>query len=102
MNASAALRMAAAPSEGLQELDERPLVGVAQARLLLEAVGAEVVAAVDHEVRALAELEHGVDEVGEDLPRLIVGGAHRQLLEVVLDLDQQLEQLLLVRQLLPQ
>src|SRR6185503_16912260 len=99
--ASPALRMWAAPSERLQELDQRPLVGIAEARLLLEAVGAEVVALVDHEIRALAELEHGLDQVREDLAGLLVGGPHRQRLEVLLDLDKQLEDPAVMRQLLP-
>src|SRR6185503_20593593 len=49
--------------ERLHELDERPLVGVAQARLFLEAAGAEVVAAVHHEVRAVAEAQQRLDQV---------------------------------------
>ena len=42
-------------SERLQERDQRALVGVAQRGLLGQQVRAEVVALVDHEVRALAE-----------------------------------------------
>ena len=58
------------PSERLQKLDQRALVVVAQRRLLLEVAGAEVVAAIDDEVRTLAQLEQRLDQVGEDLARL--------------------------------
>ena len=63
--------------EGLQELDQVALLRVGEARLLGEPVGAEVVAAVDHEVLALAELEHRLDQVRERLPRLLVAGVLR-------------------------
>src|SRR3982751_5223158 len=92
-----------AASEGLQEGDQRALVLIAQlglaaerllvgaeALLLVELGGAEVVAAVDDEVLALAERHHRRLEVGEALAQLDVAGAGGRGGEVELELDQEL------------
>src|SRR5206468_11840052 len=68
---------ARAPLEVLEELDEGPLVDIAEPRFLFEGVGAEVVSAVDHVVRTLAELEQPLAERGELLAGFLVGGLRR-------------------------
>src|SRR5271157_3900632 len=50
-------------SKRFEEFDQRQLVGVAQAGLLDEVAGAEVVAAVHDEVRTLAERKQLVDQI---------------------------------------
>src|SRR5262245_20223092 len=86
--------------ERLQELDQSPLVVVAEPGLFLEPVGAEVVAAVHLEVGALGELEKRIDQVCEHLARLVVAGVLGQRLEVAPHLDQEVHELLLVAELL--
>src|SRR5258708_6477463 len=69
-----------ASSERLQEGDERFLVGVGESRLPLaarEIVGSEVVTLVDHEVRALGDLEQVRHERRELLACLVVAGTGR-------------------------
>src|SRR5262249_2379644 len=55
--------------EGLDERDQRALVGVVQARLLGEEIRSEIVPLVDDEVRALAQLQQLLDDgvVREDV-----------------------------------
>ena len=56
-------------------------------------LGAEVMAAIDHEVGAFAQLQKRLDQVGKDCAGLFVAGIIGQLLQVALDLDDQLGQL---------
>src|SRR5262249_37175044 len=86
--------------EGLQELDEGPLVVVVQRGLLLEAVSAEVVAAIHHKIWALAQFEQRLDEIREHLSRLFVAGVLGQRLEVIFDLEYESHEVSLVTELL--
>src|SRR5262245_52413445 len=88
ITSSAMARPPRAALEGLEKGDQRALVVVAQPGLFLEEVGAEIVAAVDHEVRALAQLQQRVHQVGEDLLGLLVAGSRGQRLEVAIHSEQ--------------
>lgn len=56
-----------------QKGDQRLLVGIIES-------GAEIVAAIDDVIGAFAQREELLAHIGEDLPRLIVGGTWRQCL----------------------
>ena len=68
-------------------------------RLLAEIAGAEVVAAIDDEVRALADGQQRIDQIGEDFLRLFIARALGQALEIVLHLQQQVHNFFLMLQL---
>ena len=53
-------------------------------------------AAIDDEVRTFVELQQRIDEIRENLARLVVGRVHRQRLEVVLGLEQEIEDFFVV------
>src|SRR5262249_44281644 len=76
------------------------LVVVVQRGLLLEAVSAEVVAAIHHKIWALAQFEQRLDEIREHLSRLFVAGVLGQRLEVIFDLEYESHEVSLVTELL--
>src|SRR6516225_2520395 len=69
--------------KGLQKSDQRVFVGVAEAQLLLEIVGAEIVSAIDNEIRALAHRQQVIDDVAKRLARILVACVLGQRLEVL-------------------
>src|SRR6266404_5513889 len=91
-------------SEGLQERDQRVLVRVAQhgfgpegalivaqSSLIVELRRAEVMAAIDHEVRTLAVREQRTTKVDEGFAELVVAGIGVQQ-QIGLEPHQQLTQ----------
>src|SRR3954466_4830287 len=82
--------------QGLQELDQVELLRVGQAGLLGEPVGSEVMAAIDHQVLAFAELEQRLDQVCERLARVLVAGVLRDRAQIADRLDQETQQLAVV------
>ena len=66
--------------ERLDVLDQRALVVVAEGGLFGKFAGTEVMAAIDDEVGTLADRKQRLDQVGEDLSRLLIAGALWQAL----------------------
>ena len=86
-------------SECLQIFDQRPLIRVAQSGVaILDIAGAEVMTPADDEVGTFAELEQRLDQVGEDLFRLVVTCPSRKRLKVAPGLDHKLQHLLAMRE----
>src|SRR5580698_7931940 len=81
----------------LNVFDQRALVVVAERRLLLEVTGAEIVSAIDHEVWTLTYFQQWIDEICEHLASFFI--VIRMLLQILLHFQQQIEDLLLMRQL---
>ncbi len=88
-------------SEGFQKLDQRTLVVIAHGGLAFDVARAEVVAAVDHEIRAFAELEQARSEIalGECGAQLLIGRSLRQAFQCLLEVDEQCGDLRGMRQL---
>src|SRR5262249_30117653 len=80
--------------------DQRTLVIVAKPGLLLKIAGTEVVAAIDHIVRTLTQLQQARHQVGENSLRLLIAGIRRQRRQVQFHLQQKIQALFLVLQLL--
>src|SRR5438552_10043917 len=80
-------------SQCFEKFDQSTLVLVAQARLLAEEVGTEVMPAIDDEVRALADLQQRFDQIREGLSRVLVGRARGKRLEVAFGSDEKAKRL---------
>ena len=56
-----------AESERLQKFDQGALIAVAKARFLAETIRAEIVTAVDHVIRTLAQIHERLDQIARTL-----------------------------------
>src|SRR5947209_12777315 len=82
--------------ERLEKLDQSTFVIVAQRRLLREGAGAEVMTAVNDQVRALAQLHQRLLEVGKRPGGIRIGGSAGQARKILLRPEEKLEHTLLI------
>src|SRR5689334_13656665 len=82
----------------LEKFDKRSFVVVAQTRLLLEVICTEIVAAVYDIVRAFAEFEQRVGQIRENSACILIARPLRQMCQVMLCLDKEVENLAIMLQ----
>src|SRR5689334_4881286 len=77
--------------KSFQKLNQRALVVIAEPRLFLKLIGAEIVSTIHDQVRTLAELQHLRHERTQYPRRVLITRLVSQLLERALHVEQEFE-----------